>query len=342
MLNKDATRQLLPHLYKNIPHIAVDRIDRFLGDNHLNVASELRQITEARQTKLWLAFYKAEILPAAKRGYFTAEVKISQTQRYFPDMGNAAVYEMAKAKGLYSAKAGKGEGKRLVFSWGKNAPDVGKGQMALELDELTRVARTHRSKNTWARFYNTKLLPRAQIGGTNVEIDGVVIDRIFNFRGHENIVDIAEKKAIACVISGQRRTGAKGKGKGIIYTYQFSWKPISLSDGAILHDTLTGVELLKVAAQAETRFWAHFFQTVLMPAAKKGMTHVTLRQSEVADFFRCIEIVDDDGSVPTSNVTTLAERMGISTCLKRKFASLWLHHEADGSNRYIYDFIFSW
>ncbi|CAE8596522.1 unnamed protein product [Polarella glacialis] len=298
MLNRDATRQLLPHLTKRFPCAAVERIDQFLGDNHLNVAAELRQVAEAKQAQIWSAFYAAEILPTAKKGFGWVAVRKEQGRKYFPlqlqDPVDTYVRDLARSQGLACEVAhGKGKGRKgcgsWLFSWGGDSPQVGKHPAAVELTRLASGAQKHRQRNVWAKFFTSKLLPIARIGRTKVEIDNVALQRFFNCSREDDFAKIARDKAVGCETTSSRRTGAKGRGKGLIHSYCFSWNNISLADGAILHEPCTGVELLKVVASARARFWEKFFQARLMPVAEEGLTSLHLVENEVIRWFPFVE-----------------------------------------------------
>lgn len=179
-----------------------------------------------------------------------------------------------------------------------------------ELRNIADQAQAHRLANVWAKFFNAKLVPHASRGFTAVEVESNVIGTFFSPKRQDDVESLARSKAVQCVKLGSRRSGAKGKGKGSIHTYRFSWADILLSDGAILHEAYTGVHLLKETASGRMRLWARFFKAELKPAAEHGFNKVSWDQDQVDGDFPFVDRNDITSAVPA--LTAMAARMGVN------------------------------
>lgn len=311
MLNRDETRRLFPILFASLPASAAERIEYFLGDNHLCLAAELREAAEAKQNRLWKALYEAEILPAARRGFSRVTIKQASIHAILPGAAHSLITTIAVGHGVHAeARTSGGRGKPVgqiwEFSWGPEAmlriPQ--KFPVASELTAVASKAQQHRTKNVWNKFFNAQLLPQAKMGCTSLEVSKLTVDRYFNPAWNDDFVAIAEGKAVSCEsINVFTEDAARSQ-----QAYALSWNDICLSEGGILLECSTGVRLLTTAVRARMQLWEQFFRKRLMPVAERGMTDIRVPRAILITDFPFLAAVEDFDDVRAILASVSAHR----------------------------------
>jgi len=280
--------------------MAVQAINEFTGDNHLCNGQELQEVSKARREQLWNRFYEDHVLPAAQKGHGEVAVRLDYAMKYFPSLvwnvsgrrveldANGWKYlgELVQDKGLSfsytrgghskgAAKgkaAGKGEqrGGSLVIAW-RQCQSVSKSRWGLELCSATRRAQEPRRHNVWAKFFKACLLPHAQQGIVEIYMTDHDLRKFFKEGWQDDVRDIAETKAVAFTEGGHYSVGWSR-----FPIWCLAWREIKLMNGKILRDSDTGIELMKIAADAQHRQWQEFFKLHLLPVAEKGLHEASL------------------------------------------------------------------
>uniref|UniRef100_A0A7S2IS94 Uncharacterized protein n=1 Tax=Zooxanthella nutricula TaxID=1333877 RepID=A0A7S2IS94_9DINO len=124
VLNSDATRHLLPRLFRGVPKLVVATVDAFIGENHIGVSEELHHVAEAALTDLWRVFFAAVLVPGGK-GYSNVRVSLDIVKLFFPCLslgcssGDVQCFiDLLAAHGVTCTWNGrKGLGKRGVFEF---------------------------------------------------------------------------------------------------------------------------------------------------------------------------------------------------------------------------------